>query len=468
MRPRVLLLNPPGDRLYIRDQYCSLSSKANYCWGPIDLIVLSGVLSPHADLRVIDATVLGMSRRECAMQVLSSEFDVLIFLTGHCSVADDLSFIKCIRREHEALVLTSGDIALGGDEGFLDRYPFVDGVIRDFTSSGIVDYVKQGRAATSPIPDLRYRTANGQIVEPPPCRRQKTFTIPVPRHELFPLEKYRLPYSRHAGFASIVTSYGCPFPCSFCIAGTLPFKYRPVDNVIEELRYVRSLGVREVFVKDSMFEANRANAMALCQAMVDERMDLSWSCSCRADTIDEELLGLMRRAGCYFVAMGVESGSARVLKRTGKGITLGQAVAAFKQCKQMGFGTAAFFLVGLPGETRRTVHETVQFARELDPDYISFAMVAPDYGTELWREVVRTEHQCRLARASDRSRIAFPSCDAMTPQEIEGCHRYAVRAFYLRPSTVLKYLRKARSVRQLGHLMRDAFALVRNYFVPGR
>lgn len=468
MRPRVLLLSPPGDRLYIRDQYCSLSSKANYCWGPTDLIVLSGILDAHADLKVIDATVLGMGRRECARQVLAAKPDVLVFLTGHCSIDGDMSFVESVQRIGGFLTVASGNIVLAEGDGFLERYPSLDALIMDFTSTGIVQYVKEGRQATSRIAGVRYRSAQRDIVEPQPQPEEKTFTIPVPRHDLFPLTKYRLPYHRGGGFATVLTSFGCPYRCTFCVAGTLPFKYRPSANVMEELRYVRSLGIREVFFKDSLFGANRRQATDLCTAMIDEGLDIAWSCSCRVDTLDEELLGLMRRAGCYFIAMGVESGSPEILERAGKGITLPQATAAFGLCKQFDIGTSGFFIVGLPGETPRTAQETIRLALELDPEFASFAVASPDYGTVLRRQVVHTASDEQLARGADRSKRAFASCDAMTPREIEQWQRRAVRAFYLRPSFVLRCLKRVRSFAQFRRLATGGLALMRNYVVRGR
>ena len=465
MKPRVLLLSPPGDRLYIRDQYCSLSSKANYCWGPTDLVVLSGILDAHAELRAIDATVLGMGHRECAELVLSARPDVLVFLTGHCSIENDLAFVEAIRKELPLLTVASGNICLEESGALLERYPSIDALILDFTSAGIVEYIKKGRRATSRVPGIRYRSANGCIVEAEPSAADKTFTIPVPRHDLFPLDKYRLPYLRNRGFATVLTNMGCPYRCTFCVAGTLPFKYRPVQNVLEELRYVRSLGVREVFFKDSLFGANRKNTMDLCEAMIDEKLDFSWSCSCRVDTIDEELLTLMRCAGCYFIAMGVESGNPEVLARAGKGITLERAVEAFGLCRRLGIGTSGFFIIGLPGETKRTARETIRLALKLDPDFASFAVASPDYGTELRRQVVRTAHDEQLARESDRSKTAFASCEAMTPPEIESWQRRAVRAFYLRPSFILKCLRRVRTLAQLRRLVAGGLALIRNYVV---
>ena len=467
MKPRIVLLNPPGDKLYIRDHYCSLSSKANYYWAPPDLVVLSGLLAPHSELSVIDATVSRISRRDCAELVLSIEADALVFLTGHCSLQNDLSFVGSIRKQRDLVAVASGDIVMAGDDEVMEAYPFVDALLLDFTSPGIVEYLRQPRGLTSPIRDVRYRSADGRIVASKGSDRRRTFEIPVPPHELFPLTRYRLPYQRGRGVATVLTSLGCPYGCSFCEAGVIPFKWRPTENVVEELRYVRSLGVQEVYFKDSTFGANREVAVELCRAMIDEQLQLAWSCNCRVDRVDEELLSLMGRAGCYFVAFGVESGSPEVLAASGKGISLEDTTAAFARCRRLGLGTAAYFVVGLPGETPQTVRETVRFALALDPDYVSFAVASPDFGTSLRREVVHTPAHEQLANASDRSRIAFPTGDGLTPAEIEQWQQRAVRAFYLRPSYVLKRLKAVRNVGQARRLASDALALARNYLVPG-
>ena len=134
----------------------------------------------------------------------------------------------------------------------------------------------------------------------------------MPRHELFPARGYRFSFARHADFATVLTDYGCPYPCTFCVIGTLGFGMRPLEDVLEEVDHVRGLGRREIFFMDQTFGVVKQRGLALCAAL-EERGDLSWTAFTRPDTADDEMLGAMQRAGCHTLIMGVESADDEVL-----------------------------------------------------------------------------------------------------------------------------------------------------------
>src|SRR6185436_14664706 len=104
----------------------------------------------------------------------------------------------------------------------------------------------------------------------------------------------------------VLTDYGCPYPCTFCVIGTLGFKTRPVDEVLAEIDHIRGLGIRELFFMDQTFGVVKKRGLALC-AELEKRGDLSWTAFCRPDTADDELLAAMKRAGCHTLILGVES-----------------------------------------------------------------------------------------------------------------------------------------------------------------
>src|SRR5262249_44650014 len=156
----------------------------------------------------------------------------------------------------------------------------------------------------------------------------------------------------------------CPYPCTFCVIGTLGFKTRPVADVLEEIDHLRDRGVREIFFMDQTFGIARARAFELCAALAD-RGDLSWTAFTRPDTADDEMLGAMRRAGCHTLILGVESADDAVLAAYRKGYRSAVVRDAFERVRRHGLRTVGTFIIGLPEETEESLRRTLELAIEL-------------------------------------------------------------------------------------------------------
>jgi len=459
---KVLLLNPPGDKLYQRDLYCSNVSKANYYWPSIDLLIQSGILGEAFQVDILDAIVEKLGPDECLERIRRGGYAAVLFLTGTASWQQDFAFLARIKDGTPApLLIGNGDILLYQAEEFMQRYPFLDAVLLDYTSAD-VRYFLEGRL--SELTALAYRKEDRiEVCRMPPSGGE--FTFPVPRHEKFPLDKYLLVQGKRFPFTTVQASFGCPFQCSFCIASTLGYKYRSVDNILEELHHIISLGIKEVFFMDFTFEARRSNVLELCRRMVEEQLDLTWVCSSRAGTLDEELLALMRDAGCHTLLLGVESGDEELLREYSKGVTTDQMRRAFTLCRRLGIRTLGHFIIGLPGETEETARKTIEFAKELDCDIASFNIAVPVLGTPL------REHALAQGYMDDEG-LVFDSSDAYpvleTPQfskqQAWKWRKRAILRFYFRPRYLWRLATQARSLYQWKLLVLNGMALVRNLF----
>ncbi|MDW7761284.1 MAG: radical SAM protein [Acidobacteriota bacterium] len=459
---RVLLLNPPGDKLYLRDMYCSSVSKANYSWPPIDLLIQSGIIGRSRDVDVLDAQAEGLSARQSREKIRKGRYEAILFLTSTASWRQDFAFIQKVKEDAKfpLLLIGNGDILLYEPERFLRDFPCLDAAMFDYTNSDVVHYLD---GETDKIRSMAFRTAAGMEI-----RREKIlpreFAYPVPHHEKFPLRKYLLAHGKRFPFTTVQMSFGCPFRCSFCIAATLGYKYRALDNVLDELRRVVSLRIKEVFFSDFTFEAKRKNAMELCRRMAEEKLDLSWTCSSRANTLDRELLIRMKRAGCHTILIGVESGNASLLKQYSKGVTKDDMRRAFSQCREIGIRTLGHFIIGLPGETEFTVQETIRFSKELDCDLASFNIAVPALGTPLRDQALKNRWLHGDALEFDASG-SFPVIE--TP-DFSKAHalfwqRRAIQEFYSRPTRLARHALAAGSLYQWRILIRNGWALFRDF-----
>lgn len=448
---KILLLNPPAKKLYLRDVYCSESSKASYYWAPIDLLALSGTLSKEHRISVLDANVLGLSKKDALRRIKRFNPDAVVSLVGAAVLENDFGFLDNIKNSLGCKIYGSGDALFFKPREVMQRYPFLDGALLDFTSDSILNLLKGRKKA---VKDIVYRDGSKVIFAKK--SGTKTFSYPMPRHELFPLNKYRMPFSKYRRTSTVLSNFGCLFNCSFCACGNVPYKERSVDEFIEELRYVDSL-VKEAYFRDLTFGPSKKRIKEICTKIIKEKIDLVWSCEARIDTVDEECLRLMKKAGCYLIMLGVESANQKTLKRTSKNITTDQTKKVFDSCRKIGIGTLAFMIIGFPWDTKESIQRTIKFSKEINPDYVSFNLFVYRLGTKEREKLIsqgkREDDFSNLDVSSDI--IGTPS---ISKKELGQLYKQAVLGFYLRPKQILRLMRK----NSLSNLLDNGFSVIKS------
>jgi anaerobic magnesium-protoporphyrin IX monomethyl ester cyclase len=269
--------------------------------------------------------------------------------------------------------------------------------------------------------------------------------LPMPRHDLLPLEAYRAPLVK-SPYAFVVTSRGCPGGCRFCIKHVSygrSVRVRSPESIMAELEFLAGLGVRCVNMYADLFTVSREQVVGLCELMLGRGLRMEWTCNSRVDFVDPEMLQLMGRAGCRWISWGIESGSEDVLRRARKGIKLEQVEPALRWSWKAGIRNWGYFIIGLPGESEETIQETIRFSKRLPLDLALFHIAAPYPGSPLFFEVVEQgwfrPGTCWEQVDMDRSTVLdYPHLPA---EELERWARRAFREWALRPGPVLVYLR---------------------------
>jgi radical SAM superfamily enzyme YgiQ (UPF0313 family) len=472
-RHKILLLNPPGDQRYIRDYYCSHVSKANYIWHPYDLFVQSGILHPHHDVMAFDANIDNFSPERAIAEIRNLDFDTVLMLTGQVSWKGDMAFAE--KHFQDKTVIATGDVTIANGGDLLDRYPFLDATLQDFTQPAIVEYLERKDAVgggslsgTDPIPGFRYRNDSGVAVDGPVYPAYGKFSHPHPRYELFPWKRYRVPHARKVPFASILTDFGCPYHCSFCITGNFGYRLRDMDNVAEELDYLNGLGIEDIWFKDVVFGVNKTHYYELLDLLTNGPQRFRWATLSRVDVVTDDLLEKMARAGCHTIQFGVESSDPDILESIEKGISPERVKEVFALCRKLGIRTLAHFILGLPGETMKTAKRTIDFALEINPDFASFNVASPRLGTSLRQEAIEKGYISGELTELDNS-VTFPTMElgTLSKDEVWRLRSEAIRRFYLRPSYLLRRLVGVRSTRELTNSMYEGTNLILNAFRPG-
>lgn len=449
---RIILLNPPGKKMYARDKYCSSVSKADYYWPQVDFIFQSGYLSDrNHQVEVLDAIASKLGPRDVIRYLKTRPADHILFLTSSASWQEDMNFIKKLKEETNSTVTALGGWLLPIAKTALEAFTFLDAILLDFACD---DYAKWAEGSR-PVFNMVWRE-NGKIVESEK-KKENPFEVPLPRHEIFPLELYLFPLASKKPFTVTNTSVGCPWHCKFCVPGTVPFRMRTIENVIEELLHIQKLGIKEVLFHDGTFSAVPSRTMALLEAMLQRNIKLKWMCQTRADTVDRELIRLMKKAGCEAIEFGVESGSARILDSMKKNVEPGRIKEAFALAHSEGITTNAFFIIGMPEETREDIEATIALAKELKPTVASFSVPMPHPGTSLGKDESMEERIIAEQISIDDVSPPKLSKSNLSPNEIFKLRNKALISFYLDPSYIL---RKFFSLRSLNDLKRDALLAI--------
>lgn len=283
--------------------------------------------------------------------------------------------------------------------------------------------------------------------------------LPFPARHLVDNNIYRRPDNNKVQ-AVIKVSRGCPFHCFFCLATPVSgakVRKRSAENIIEEIKEcVDKYGITNFLFWSDIFNIDKAWVMDLCQKIIDSGLKITWSANTRADTADEEMAQKMYEAGCRLVSIGVESGSQEMLDKIGKRITLDDVRLTVKIFKKAGIRIYNYFVIGLPWEDEDTVEDTIDFAIELDSDFISFYTATPLPGSKFYDYA--KEHNLINSDTSFSSAYFYPSVNThhLSKERVFELHKKAIRKFYLRPAYILRMLSRIRS-----------FTELKNYFIAG-
>jgi len=273
-------------------------------------------------------------------------------------------------------------------------------------------------------------------------------SIPFPDWHGLPLEKYTAPTRRHP-YLKVMTSRGCPWACVYCFKGIFgrTYRMRSAKNVVDEIEHLmKEYGTKEIAFIDDNFSQNRARTLEICREIIQRKIKIDWTCpnGVRVDTLDLSLLKLMKKAGCYQLSFGIESGNQQVLDKVGKGIKLEQVENAVKWAKQAGIETIGFFMIGLPFDSEETMQQTIDFAKSLPLDLVQFTVTVPYPGTELF-SLVKKQGKFLVedwAEFGSYSGKAYYELGDLNKELVEKMYKKAYKQVYFRPGYALKRILK--------------------------
>ena len=467
---KIVLLNPP---LSEEERGGKLRS-AIAVGMPYGLLSIASVVRNHGyEVSLIDATNLGYSTAETVERILALAPDYVGITTVTLAIDRCSEVAASLKARNPDLQVIAGGAHISSTPKETMRlYPALDiGVIGEGEET-IVELLKalDEKRDLAGIKGIIYRK-DGEIVQ----EQRRPFQtdldrLPFPAWDVLPdLKMYRPSAPSYVRLPSttIVTSRGCPGRCIFCnskaMYGNLRcFSAGYVLSMIEHL--VKTYGIRDLSIYDDNFLFFEDRVRQICNTIIANRMDLTWSCYSRVDHGNLELFKLMKKAGCWQVSYGIESGSQRILDSIKKDVTLRQISDTVKLTKQAGLRTRGFFTIGHLQDDLDSIRETIEFMRSIPLDDFHFTTFTPLPGTAAY---AMADRYGTFDRTWSKMNMQYPCFipKGLTAEQMEGLAQAAYKKFYFRPRIVGSYLSMlAHHPANVRRLMNGANALITKIF----
>lgn len=445
----VLLINPPSGA-YIRDDRCQVPAKGltSELRTPLDLAYVAAMLEESGVKCVIrDYPAQQKSWDDFRSDLAGASFDALVISVTTPTLLDDLKACS-IAKQHSAqiLTLTKGAHFSACDRQVMQQCADLDIVIRQEYELAARDLARN--MPLEQIAGITYRF-NGSIVRtadrPAP---ENLDYLPLPARHLLNNRLYVRPDTNEM-MTAIQTNKGCPAKCVYCLVRTVSggrIIMRSPEKIAQEMQVcIEEFGIRNFYFRADTFTWNKNWMIQVCKSIIDKKLNASWVCNSRVDTIDEERILWLKKAGCWMIGFGIESGDQEILNKMGKQITLAQAQTAINLCRKLRIKTYLFWVLGLPWETERSIKNTLNFSRKIKGDFAEFHIAYPFPGTAFYKMGLENGlfKEEDLYRGDVKEGIVRSY--ELSSERLRFYQRKLTRAYYLDAGRIMNLLKGARS-----------------------
>jgi len=472
---KVALVNPPrfDGVSVVREERCEVTERYSVL-EPYSLLQLAALVRAGGhEVRLFDANGRNASYAEVEAWLRSAPYEVLVFRFTPTTFDHDLrlaTISKNVCPDAHTIGICWTLRTLPGD--VMREAPALDIYLRhEYESVGthLLDALEDGHPLDL-VPGIAFRENGGFHVTADARAIADYDSIPIPAYDLLPsLDPYFISARACQPFTIMYASKGCPFACSFCTVAKTAWKYRSAENVLGELSYLQDHHkVRTVSFFDETFTMNKKRVRELCRGIRREGIEVRWYCNTRVHLVDPDLLREMRAAGCSGVSFGVESGNQKILDTVSKQATVAQAENAIRWAKDAGIKTYCAFILGLPGETRESAMDTIDFAMRTLPNGAQFNVLAPYPGTELYETLRKNGALPDVSWRTLYQDAAVVGTDALSKEELNRLRRHAYTKLYFNPRWWWQNAQAAIKSRDDFQLAsRYGMRILANYFVHG-
>lgn len=446
--------------------------KTNEIQPPLGLGYIASTVKRKHNITILDCIKDDINLEKFRNYIRGKKYDIIGFQCYTVDLNTVKEYSKTARKENPNSIIVAGGPQPTLDPintlKFLETVDYVFVGEAEISFPNFVVTLSSGRllpTALEKIPGIVFKKGKKYI------QTERVFAENLddydPSWELFNLGEY--PVAPHGSFyrqspvAPIIVTRGCPFQCTYCggplISGR-KIRSHSADYIIRQIKILNEkYGIKEIHIEDDNFTTNREFVKEFCEKLMEKNLGITWTCpnGIRLDFLDKKLLKLMKKSGLYSVSVGIESGSDRIRKLMKKNLDTKTITEKVQLIHESGLGIIGFFIVGFPGETRKDIEKTTDFACKLPLKRATFSAFKPFPGTLAYKELVKEGKIKKLKWENFSLDKVVWSPEGISMEELKELRRRAFLKFYMRPKILLRMLSEIRSFENL------KFILVRIY-----
>ncbi len=472
---KVAVTNPPwpgggfGARSNVRWPH---KRKDKHLIFPLYLAYTSALLQKEGfEVLALDAVEKELGIFDYVKKISKFKPDVLVMEVSTPSFNYDIETARQIKEKlPETFLVFCGSHVSFDHSNIIKNYNFVDGCVQAEYEFTIRDLCKAMKENTSlkDVKGLTWRDkTNGKVIINSPMPFISDLdTLPYPDRKSFRIEDYQMAFFCGKRTGVLLSSRGCPYQCSFCLwpETTSGHKYRQrsAKSVVDEIEYlIKEEDVDSLFFDDDTFALTKDRMKEICSEIIKRKINVPWVCMGRVNTTDEEMVKLMKKAGCTQIFFGFESGSPIILRAIGKNITKDQMIKAVKATQKHGLVASGSFVFGLPPENKKTIKETLDFAKKLKADFVQFTLAAPFPGTKFYKEAMEKGLlDINSYSDLDGTQGQILRTEHLSKKELAGVIRKAYLSYYTSPGVIAQNLKKCKNPQEVARILRGGKSLL--------
>jgi radical SAM superfamily enzyme YgiQ (UPF0313 family) len=481
---KTLFLNPPFHPMFSRESRSPCVAKSSTLYWPMFLSYAAAYTEADGnEILLLDSPAMELDPEATLIKTLDFGPDLIVVNTSTPSIVNDLGVCRALKQKlPNSKIAIMGTHATAEPVESLDLEAALDYVIHgeaDATSRDLVRFLRGEPILEKDISGLAFRDATGKIIKNPD--REKIEDLDEIPWVSKTYHKYlHSCYKKYFYGANlnplivILSTRGCPYRCTYCVVPqTLTghvVRRRSAKDVVDELEYIKATfeDLGEVFFEDDTFTADPRHVEAICEEILSRGLKIIWSGNARAD-VPEDLLKLMKKAGCRELCVGFESASPEVLKNVQKGNKRQTPEEFMKGANEAGILIHGCFMVGNLGDNRETLRSTLDFAKRINPNTAQFYPIMAYPGTKAFEQLkgmnklATTDYSKWLDKEGHHNTTVL--CDTLSSQDLVDFCDQARREFYLRPKYIVRQAGLALfSSRERYRVLRGFGTLVKHLF----
>jgi len=418
---------------------------------PLNLLQLAAVTKKYGhETKILDSEALNLDYIQTVKKIFEFNPKYVAMGSTTFSIHKAARLTELIKKQNKDIIILIGGIHLTSlPEETMKLFPQFDiGLIGEGEIT-LIELLNNldSKKSLNHVKGIIYRKKDKLITTDKRELIRNLDTLPFPAWDL--LEGF--PKLYHAPFfsfveepsTSLITSRGCNGDCIFCNSGIFGKNYRSnsaeyIINMIKHL--VNTYGIKHILFYDDVFTLNQKNLFKLCSYLNKEKLDLDWSCNARLDQVNPNLLEHMKKAGCWQISYGIESGCQEILDFIRKGTKIEQIRKAISWTKKSGIEVKGYFIIGYPIETEETIKKTIKFAKSLDLDDMNMSFFTPYPSLRIYSKIKKYgAFNNDWKKMNCFNQVFVPK--GLTKDKLIYLHKKALRGFYLRPRIQYKYLK---------------------------